>query len=95
MEIKKILRIESPVHLYRLVDQDRSVYESFDDDVAASRISLLCDAVAEYLYGCKCEEDANWALVEREYRELIGDSSVLARLRSFYGCDSVEFIEGY
>ena len=92
MEIVKVMRVESAVGLYRILDRDRSVFESCDDEVVASRLGLLCDYAAEYLYGCKCDEDSNWARMDREYRELIGDDAVHNRLKEFYGRDRVDFV---
>lgn len=86
------MRVESPVQLYRLMDRDVSVFQLCEDVVAGSRLRLLHEYVAEYLYGCRCEEDANWAKADREYREISEDSAVIERLKEFYGCDRIDFV---
>ena len=92
MEIKKVMRIETPVQLYRLMDRDLSVFQQCDDAHVESRLQLFYEYVGEYLYGCRCDEDLNWQRSEREYRELSEDAAVVDRLKYFYGCDRIEFV---
>lgn len=94
MEIKKILRVDSPVHLYRMIDDNISLFDGCDGDISI-RIRYFVDLGANYLYGCKCEEDINWESLTREYNVIKTDDVFISVLCSGFDCDSINFSEEF
>jgi hypothetical protein len=94
MEIKKILRVDSPVHLYKMIDDNISLFDGCDGDISI-RIRYFVDLGANYLYGCKCEEDSNWESLKREYSVITGDNIFISTLCGVFGCDSINFSEDF
>jgi|688.fasta_scaffold122663_4 hypothetical protein len=90
MEIKKILRIDSPVHLYRLIDDNISMFDECDGDMSI-RLRYFVDLGANYLYGCRCEETQNWESLVREYEVVSNETPFVDMLCSVFDCDSVSF----
>lgn len=92
MEIKKVLKVESCVHLYRVLDNHTDVLELLDSE-SLMRLEYYQSVASEYLYGCKCEEEENWARLSAEYESLRSDDGLLASLCCVIGCDRIDFEE--
>lgn len=94
MEIKKVLRIDSPVHLYRLIDDNMSMFDGCDGDMSI-RLRYFVDLGADYVHGCPCEEVQSWESLEREYNVVRNETVFIDLLCSVFECDSVNFSEEY
>ena len=94
MEIKKILSLKSPVHLYHIIESRPEILDSAQGDVFLS-LRFYQDLATEYLYGCKCEEDKNWERLKSEYGGAIRQDSIVDYLRVALECDGIEFCEDY
>lgn len=90
MEIKKVLMIESAVHLYRVLDNCSYHLELLEGDDAL-RIQYYQDLATEFLYGCKCEEDINWQRLSTEYDNLRSDSALVSAVCKVLECDRIDF----
>lgn len=90
MEIKKILVIESPIHLYKMIEKNPSVIDSAQGDLVI-QLRYYLDLASEYLYGCKCDEDSNWARLEAEYLSQMREDSVIEHLCRVLECDRIDF----
>ena len=92
MEIKKILKVESSVHLYRVLDNIPEQLELLDGD-SLLRVEYYQSLASEYLYGCHCMEDINWEKLCVEYESLKQDSGLIEELCKVLGCDRLDFME--
>ena len=54
MQVVKILRVESSVHLWTLLKNREEIFEGKNDLV------YFLDYVENYVNGCKCDEDVNY-----------------------------------
>jgi hypothetical protein len=90
MEIKKILNIESPVHLYRIMERENEIVDGSEGDVYLS-MSYFMDCVYEYLYGCKCDEEANYERMVNEYTTTMRGDAIVERIKEAVGCDGVVY----
>jgi hypothetical protein len=90
MEIKKILNIESPVHLYRILDRNNEIVDSAEGDLFFT-ITYFMDCAYEYLYGCRCDEESNHDRMVAEYETSMREESVISHIRSSVGCDDIVF----
>jgi hypothetical protein len=91
MEIKKILNIDSPVHLYRILEKSEEVIDVAEGDISFDLIYFR-DCAYEYLYGCKCEADSNYDRMNREYVRISEKEDVILHLKSFFECDDIFFM---
>ena len=80
MRISKVLMIDSPVHLWRLL-------KSKEDLISDSYIQIFMDSVDSYINGCKCNEDENYNIMISYYNDIKDESNILL---SIFGCDRVE-----
>lgn len=92
MEIKKILIVESCVHLYHILDNHKDELELLDGE-SLLRVEYYQSLASEYLYGCKCEEDSNWARLSAEYDSIKADEDLILSICSVLGCYRVDFSE--
>jgi hypothetical protein len=90
MEIKKILKIESPVHLVKLLENKTEIVDTARDQVFHI-LNYYIDCVNDYLYGCKCEEDLHYDRMVVEYENTIRQEEVLNHLMKGFGCDRIDF----
>lgn len=90
MEIKKILSVDSSVHLYHILDNHRDELELLDGETLM-RLEYYQSLASEYLYGCKCEEDSNWDRLSAEYQSIKEDDGLMCSLCCVIGCDRIDF----
>ena len=93
MDIKKILKIESPVHLFRILE-NYAIIDNATGDVYES-IRYYMDLASEYLYGCKCDEDNNWQRLKSEYSDGIRQEVIQEHIIRILDCDRIDFSEDY
>jgi hypothetical protein len=93
MDIKKILKIESPIHLFRILES-YAIIDNATGDVYES-IRYYMDLASEYLYGCQCEEEKNWLRLKSEYSDGIRQSEVYEYIVKTLECDRIDFSEDY
>ena len=91
MEIKKILRIESSVHLNTVLDNNRDVLELLDGDLL-SRVEYFQSLASEYMYGCKCEENQSWERLNAEYESVKTSPELVSAICKVLECDRIDFI---
>jgi hypothetical protein len=89
MQIDKILIIESPVRLWRLLRSKEEIIDTAETDIA-SELRLFMDFVDMYLNGCKCDQDENYEIMSSQY-EIIKQEPVLNHLLIGFECDRIEF----
>lgn len=93
MDIKKVLKVESPVHLFRIFES-YSIVDNATGDVYES-IRYYMDLASEYLYGCPCDEEINWSRLKSEYSDGIRQTEVYEYIIQVLGCDRIDFSEDY
>lgn len=88
MQIQKVLIVESPVHLFRLL---RAKEEALDlaSDEEYHLMSSFLDSVDLFLNGCRCDEDANFSEMMSIY-ELIRNYPQ-DNMKAVFECDRIEF----
>jgi hypothetical protein len=90
MEIKKILKIESPVHLVKLLENKNEIVDTSSEQIYHI-LNYYIDCVNEYLYGCKCEEEIHYERMIVEYENTIRQEEVVNHLMKCFGCDRIDF----
>ena len=90
MQIEKILIVESPIMLFKIMDSKNEIFDLASSPVY-HRLMKFCDSVRLFLNGCKCDEEENYSEMMREYSEIQRDSESISHLSSCIGCDRIEF----
>ena len=90
MEISKVLTVDSPVHLYRVLDSRNELVDHSSGDLSI-KIRHYVDVASEYLYGCKCDEENNWIRLQSEYEIISKDSEFSDHLCHWLACDRIDF----
>jgi hypothetical protein len=89
MQIDKIIIIDSPVHLWRILRTKEEILDQSKDDVFFS-LNLFMDSVNIYINGCKCDEEENYADMINQYI-LIQNENIVSHLINCLECDRIEF----
>jgi len=89
MQIEKILIIESPVMLYRLMESRPEILDRIFGEDHISLMSFF-DSVSMYLNGCKCDIEKNYDDMMARYSSIQIDS-ISGHIRSIMECDRVDF----
>jgi hypothetical protein len=90
MQIDKIIIIESPVHLWKiLLAKEEIIDQSKDDDFFF--LNLFMDFVNNYINGCKCDEEENYMDMIDQYNNLIQNEDIISYLTKCFECDRIEF----
>jgi len=89
MQIDKIIIIDSPVHLWRILRTKEEILDQSKDDVFFS-LNLFMDSVNIYINGCKCDEEENYADMINQYI-LIQNENIISHLINCLECDRIEF----
>jgi hypothetical protein len=90
MEIKKVLRVESPIHLVKLLEKKNEIVDTASEQIFHI-LNYYIDCVNDYLYGCKCEEDLHYDRMVVEYENTIRQEDVLNHLMKGFECDRIDF----
>lgn len=90
MQIEKILIVESPVKLFRIIDSKNEILDRADGEVYL-RLMEFCDRVQLYVNGCKCDAEENYSAMIRAYSELQSDDKAVEHLTKCIECDRIEF----
>lgn len=89
MQINKIMIVESPVHLWKLLRTKEEIVDQSKDDVFFS-INLFMDSVQTYISGCKCDEEENYSDMMDQYNS-IQKEDIIKHLINGFECDKIEF----
>lgn len=89
MQIDKVLIIESPVHLWRLLRTKEEIIDTAHESIV-SDLRYFMDCVSTYLNGCKCDQDENYEIMASQF-ECIKTESVVKHLINGFECDKIEF----
>ncbi len=89
MQINKIIIIDSPVHLWKILRTKEEILDQSKDDVFFS-LNLFMDSVDEYINGCKCNEEENYTDMMAQYK-LIQSENIVLHLINCLECDKIEF----
>ena len=90
MQIEKILIIESPIQLAKMIESRPEILDrSSDEDYMLLR--YFCDSVDLFVKGCKCDEEENYSEMMESYSRIQSDSESISHLASCIGCDRIEF----
>ena len=87
MQIIKILRVESPIHLWSLLKNREEVFE------CKKELVLFIDFVEIYMNGCKCDEDLNYDNMILSYNEIKNNNELLNYLIICFECDEIRFLK--
>ena len=79
MQIDKILIIDSPVHLWRLLRSKEEVIDQSTDDVFFI-LNLFMDYTDTYINGCKCDEEESYEAMNEQYNTSIKREDVVSHL---------------
>ena len=90
MQIDKILIIESPVKLWKLIGSKNEIIDQSTNDVYYS-INMFMDSVEAYVRGCKCDEEENYNDMMVQYNTTIRKEEVVSHLVKGFECDRIEF----
>ena len=90
MQIDKILIVESPVKLWRLIRNKEEIIDQATNDVYYS-INMFMDSVEAYVKGCKCDEEENYDDMMVQYNTSIRKEEVVSHLIKGFECDRIEF----
>jgi hypothetical protein len=90
MQIDKILIIESPVKLWKLIGSKNEIIDQSSNDVYYS-INMFMDSVEAYVRGCKCDEEENYNDMMVQYNTTIRKEEVVSHLVKGFECDRIEF----
>lgn len=88
MQIQKVLIVESPVHLYRLIRSKEEAIDLASDEEYHLIVSFL-DSVDLFLNGCKCDEDSNFSEMMDSYGRIRNYPQ--DNLKRAFECDRIEF----
>lgn len=89
MQVEKILIIESPVQLAKMIDSRPEILDrSTDEDYMA--LMYLCDSVSLFINGCKCNEEENYETMMDAY-SYVNRESICKNIAACIECDRVEF----
>ncbi len=91
MHITKILRVESPVRLWKMIQNREEILETADGDVYRI-LSFFMDSVDTYVNGCRCDEEKNYSIMMCEYDTSLRREDVQSHLIKCFGCDKIYFI---
>ena len=89
MQIDKIIIIDSPVHLWRILRTKEEILDQSKNDVFFS-LNLFMDSVNIYINGCKCDEEENYVDMINQYI-LIQNENIVSHLINCLECDRIEF----
>lgn len=90
MHITKILRVESPVRLWKMIQNREEVLDAATGDVFRV-LSFFMDSVDSYVNGCRCDEEKNYSIMMCEYENSLRQEDVLNHLIKSFECDRILF----
>jgi len=89
MQIDKILIVESPVRLWRMLDAKNEIIDQASDGIYPI-LNRFMDSVESYVKGCKCDEEENYEDMMYHYN-FIKTEDVVSHLIKGFECDKIEF----
>lgn len=89
MQIDKIMIVESPVHLWKLLRAKEEIIDQSKDDVFSS-LNVFMDSAQTYISGCKCDEEENYSDMVDQYNS-IQKEDIIHHLIKGFECDKIEF----
>lgn len=89
MQIDKILIVESPVHLWRLLSAKNEIIDHSAGEIY-ELLMVFMDSAESYVKGCRCDEDQNYSDMVSRYQD-IRSGDVIEHLVKGFECDRIEF----
>jgi len=89
MQVEKVLIIESPVMLYKMMDSRPEILDHAFDETYSS-LRRFFDSVNIYLNGCRCDIEKNYDSMMDEYSS-IQTESISSHLKKCFECDRIDF----
>ncbi len=90
MQIDKIIIIDSPVHLWNILRAKDENLDQCSDEIFIY-LNHFSYYVDEYINGCKCNEDENYADMMNQYLLIQENNDVISHLIKCFECDKIEF----
>jgi hypothetical protein len=87
MQVIKILRVESPIHLWTILKNREEVFESKNE------LIYFLDCVDTYVNGCKCDEDLNYDNMISSYSDIKNNSDLIIYLTNSFDCNEIRFLK--
>ena len=87
MQVIKILRIDSPIHLWTLLKNREEIFESKNE------LIYFIDCVETYVNGCKCDEDLNYDNMISSYFDIKNDEDLKDYLVKSFECNEIRFLK--
>lgn len=87
MQVVKILRVESAIHLWNLLKNREEVFESKKDLV------YFLDSVESYVNGCRCDEDKNYDSMIKYYSSIKENEELKTYLATSFECNDIRFLK--
>lgn len=87
MQVVKILRVESSVHLWTLLKNREEIFEGKNDLV------YFLDYVENYVNGCKCDEVINYDNMIKSYSGIKENEELKRYLIESFDCNEIRFIK--
>jgi hypothetical protein len=89
MQIDKILIVESPVHLWKILRSKEEILDQSSNDIYYT-ISMFMDSVEMYVNGCKCNQEENYNEMLVHYNS-IKQEDIVSYLIKGFECDRIDF----
>ena len=87
MQVIKILKVESPIHLWTLLKNKEEIFEK------SYHLIQFLDCVEEYVNGCKCDEESNYGKMMSSYSDIKNDIELIDYLTESFECNEIRFIK--
>jgi hypothetical protein len=89
MQIDRILIVESPLHLKNMLLAKEELINQSNDNIFF-KLNRFIDSVENYINGCKCIEEENYADMMSFYIS-IQTEEIISYLIQGFECDKIEF----
>jgi hypothetical protein len=90
MQVDKILIVESPVKLWRLLrSKEEIIDQSSNDDFF--QLTLFMDYTDAYVNGCKCDKEESYEAMMDQYTFIQNNDDIVSHLIKGFECDKIEF----
>lgn len=89
MQISKVMLVESPLHLWRILKTKEEIIDQSKDDIFSS-LNLFMDSTQTYVSGCKCDEEENYDDMMEQY-SLMQRDNIVSYLVKGFECDRIDF----
>lgn len=89
MQIEKVLIVESPVRLWKIMDSRPEILDRAQENVYF-QLKDFMDRVDLFINGCKCDEEENYSAMMEQYAA-IQSPDISEHLCRCIECDRIDF----